>query len=132
MLKIPLNGLLLFCIILFSQNPNYVISKINFGDTIHVEDTSIEFVKMISDSRCPTNVTCVRAGEAKVLIAVYKNGKLIEHKEFVFHASGAINSRINSVSISEGINIIALELLPYPETPNKISNADYCLELSIN
>ena len=29
MLKIPLNGLLLFCIILFSQNPNYVISKIN-------------------------------------------------------------------------------------------------------
>jgi len=105
---------------LFSQNSNTVISKINYGDTLHVEDISVEFIKIISDSRCPTNVTCVRAGEAVILIAIYRHWKLIEQKALVFHATGVTNSKRNSVYVSKEIKITGLGLFPYPQTPNKI------------
>ena len=132
MRKNLLYGFLFITGILLSQTPNTVVSKINYGDTLHVEGISVEFIEVISDSRCPTNVTCVRAGEATVLIEVYRNGKLIEQKELVFQAIGVTNSKRNSVYVSEEINITALGLFPYPKSPNKILKSDYCLELQIN
>ena len=50
----------------------------------------------------------------------------------VFYAVGVTNSKHNSVYVSEEINITAVGLYPYPQTPNKILKRDYCLEFQIN
>ena len=46
------------------------------GNTATLERTGLEvtFVEVVEDSRCPANVVCVRAGEAKILIALTIDG----------------------------------------------------------
>ena len=41
----------------------------------------IKFKKVITDSRCPKSVICVRAGEAEVLVSVYRNGDFVEDRK---------------------------------------------------
>lgn len=42
---------------------------LGFGETLHVEGgLSLEFTTLAEDSRCPTNVTCVWAGNARILL----------------------------------------------------------------
>jgi hypothetical protein len=108
------------------------ISKVNFGEAINFGDVTILFEKVISDSRCPKNVTCVWAGEAKVFVAISKEGELIEKKELIFHPSSEIDAQINIVYKSGDIQISGIGLYPYPESPHKIKNEDYCLELKFN
>lgn len=86
---------------------------------------------MISDSRCPKNITCVRAGEARVFVVISKKGKLIEKKELFFHASVLQDSKSSISYKSEDIQISGIGLFPYPKKPNKILNNEYCLELKL-
>ena len=44
--------------------------KIDYSKTVVFKDVAISFVKVLSDSRCPKNVQCVQAGEAKVLVRI--------------------------------------------------------------
>jgi hypothetical protein len=127
--------LLLFALMLsitsFSQvEPG--ITSVDFGDIAHFEDVSVEFVKLISDSRCPKNVQCIRAGEAEVLVAVYKNGKFSHEKKLVFHASGVVNQEQLQLFNSEYLNIQGLALHPYPFGVGKIIDENYYLDLQIN
>jgi len=42
---------------------------LGFGETLHVEGgLSLEFTTLAEDSRCPTSVTCVWAGNARILL----------------------------------------------------------------
>jgi len=46
------------------------------GETARVENAGIEiqFEQVVSDSRCPRDVTCIRAGEAVVRLSVEAGG----------------------------------------------------------
>lgn len=118
--------------VLTPVNQDFQISKINFGETLQLGEVSIVFKKVISDSRCPKNVTCVSAGEAEILVAISKNYKLIEQKVLVFYAMDVANDKANIIYKSENITISGLRLFPYPETSMKIEKNDYCLELKLN
>ena len=57
-----------------------IVTKLLNGSRLNVSNVSIDFKEVINDSRCPKNVNCVRAGEAKVLVSVYLDGKLFISK----------------------------------------------------
>jgi len=108
------------------------IASLNFGDIAHFDDVSIEFLELISDSRCPKNVNCIRAGEAEILVAIYRNGKFSHKKKLVFHASGHVNQEQTQLFNSKYLNIQGLALYPYPMDAGKIVDENYYLDLQIN
>ena len=108
------------------------IASLDFGRIAHFDDVSIEFIELISDSRCPKSVNCIRAGEAEVLVAIYRNGNFSHKKKLVFHASGLVNQEQAQLFNSEYLKIQGLALYPYPVGEGKIVDENYYLNLQIN
>jgi len=113
----------------FSQSE---IADLYVGDVLDVDNVSIEFVELISDSRCPKGVNCIRAGEAEVKIAVYKNGTFSHEKVLTFHANGFVERVNMQLFASEGLLVEGLTLHPYPKYLKKIKDEDYMLSVGIN
>lgn len=86
-----------------------------------IESAKVKLLEVLEDSRCPKNVDCVWAGEAKVRVEIYDNGtKRIEDI--------VINTRASEpLFINDGLAIHIRGLAPYPETSAKISPKDYYL-----
>ena len=61
-----------------------ILAKLPLGKTYTLDQVELVFVDVLSDSRCPKDVTCVWAGQAVALVEVYKDQVLIERKEVVF------------------------------------------------
>ncbi len=101
--------------------------KLMYGDMADFGDTQIKFKKVISDSRCPEDVQCVWAGEAKVLVEIFTNGKLDSEKELKF---APLNS-ILSIVDTESLGIEALLLQPYPKSAVPKNQNEYYLVLSV-
>ncbi|NJW54261.1 hypothetical protein HC175_15225, partial [Salinimicrobium sp. CDJ15-91] len=79
-----------------------------------------DFLGVISDSRCPKEVTCIWPGEAKVLLGITKNGNYSE-KEIVIREGGA------EISVAKDVFVQFSQLRPYPETGVKIPADAYCM-----
>ena len=119
----------MFCLPLFlgaQDDPQEVIASINtnlgIGQQFDLGTAGVEFLKVISDSRCPRQVTCIWPGEAKVLLGVTVNGEYFE-KEVVVSGSGA-------EFLFGGLEMQVSHLRPYPETPEGIAPEEYCLRFS--
>ena len=108
-----------------------MLAKIQYGETLFINGYDIEFEKVISDSRCPDGVTCIRAGEAKILVNIYKGEELIESKELFFYPSSVVNKMKPILFKSEDILIKTLNLSPYPEVHHRIPEKMYCLDIAI-
>ena len=109
--------------------PKYNIYKESLcaGDVMQLGDKGIKFKKVVSDSRCPKNVTCVWAGEVKILIEFYEDGKLKGEKI----VAGSNNS-ISEFFKNEEIEISQLNVYPYPETSSKILPEEYSVSIQIS
>jgi len=105
-------------------------AEINAGELFSFENKSIEFKKVITDSRCPKDVTCIWAGEAKVLIAVMENGKQIEEKILTLNAQNQID--LSFLGLKDIYSLKALDLIPYPVSTHKIQDSEYCLKIQLN
>lgn len=105
-----------------------IVYKLALGTRADFGDRSVKFVKVISDSRCPKNVTCVWAGEAKVLLEIYRNDELVDRKEIVLAANSIFGSLFSSKDKSVGI----YSLEPYPDINTPEANKKYVLKLIIN
>lgn len=92
-----------------------IVAKIALGDTVLFEDISITFKRVIEDSRCPSDVTCVWAGQAKVLVAIKTNGTTSE-KEMIFHGTNFGSESENTLFVSETKKYIGYRLSPYPKS----------------
>ncbi|MGM0933558.1 MAG: hypothetical protein ACQEWD_08960 [Bacteroidota bacterium] len=116
----------------FSQStpgPEHLYSSLAPGQTFTLEGKSLKFKKVISDSRCPEGTTCIWAGEAKVLVEIFENGKLLEERVISLGASRNLPSDLLGGNI---FNISALRLSPYPEIPGKIAASDYSLYIEVS
>ena len=51
--------------------------------SVVTKDLSFKIEKIISDSRCPEGVQCVRAGEVKLTVGVYENNLKTEEVDLV-------------------------------------------------
>lgn len=86
------------------------------GDTATIEGTniSIHFDKLISDSRCPSNVQCIQLGDAKVLMELF-NGNDGGH-QIVGVIPGLVPTPFigNDVIQFQDYRFQLLQLSPYP------------------
>lgn len=102
-------------------------SVLRTGETIAFGDRSINFKGVISDSRCPRKVSCVWAGEAKVLVEILKNGKLIEEKIIVIDSA---NNLLNTSDEDYHYYVLGMDLRPYP-TVDKENQPEYTLTVKV-
>ncbi|MBZ9730405.1 hypothetical protein LB467_11985 [Salegentibacter sp. JZCK2] len=99
----------------------YVGESFNFGGK------TIRFKEVLVDSRCPSDVTCIRAGEAKILIEIFKNGNLVGEE--------IISTQSQNLSLTKffqgDFSLNAVALSPYPKTSRKIKASDYQLQFKV-
>jgi hypothetical protein len=98
------------------------------GDQLIFGNRSMEFKKIISDSRCPSApmITCIWAGEVKVLVEFYENGKS-KGTKIIKSSNIAIGDYFNT----EGLKLQRFGVSPYPETWSSIEPEDYRLSLEV-
>lgn len=128
-------GLLIFSLSISAQDEKETriySSVLQSGEQLLFGDKSIRFKEVVSDSRCPKDVTCVWAGEAKVLIEIFENGKLMSEKVVVINPN-IIDKMPLQFSAGNGIYALsAIELFPYPRTNSKKAKMNYRLELQVS
>lgn len=87
--------------------------------TIGRDKLSIKFVDVPEDSRCPSNVTCVWAGNGKVRLQ-FDNDEV------------ELNTYLQPHEVTLGnVNIQLLSLDPYPEHSRQFEKDDYKVRLLI-
>ena len=106
------------------ETPKLSIGLVEGGSYMH-EYVTVKFIKVIQDSRCPKNVMCIRAGEAEVLIGIYKNGLLLEEKTIIVRP----NTRLLTLYSNAEVIVSAVNLLPYPKEAGTVSDRSYVLDL---
>lgn len=116
----------------FSQNNGTVttpviVSKIALNSTFEKGETKITLLEIISDSRCPSDVTCIWEGEAKVKVAVEINGNT-EEKVLLFKGKNLGNEKEHIIYKAEKSMIIARQLTPYPVSTD-VGEKAYALEI---
>lgn len=93
------------------------------------QNYEIKFERVITDSRCPKSVMCVRAGEAEVLVSIYKKGKFTEDKKIRIDASGFVMESNNLAFKETDFKIYGFSLAPYPDGVGDIEDDSYRLEI---
>ena len=95
------------------------------GEHQKINDVEITFLKVLEDSRCPSDVDCVWAGEAKIKVLIKEKNENSIEKVLILGASrkGAI------IYSSEEIRIKAVRLSPYPTSSISKKSLEYYLEI---
>ncbi len=90
------------------------------GETAQVgpERTGVTFEAVVADSRCPTDVQCIRAGEAIVRVSVAAQGNGSETVEV------QTNPNRDQASVA-GYTLKLTRVLPEPDTTKPTKAADY-------
>ena len=145
-MKITIFFLALFhSVFLNNQDPvpqkyNIQEATLCMGDMLVLGDKEIKFKEVVSDSRCPKAVSCIWAGEVKVLIQFYEDGKfkgdkIITGTNISIGASDIVAGA--NISIAEFFGTDELEIkkvvvTPYPEANYRISQEEYSVELLVS
>ncbi|HEX4936751.1 MAG TPA: hypothetical protein VFV33_26400 [Gemmatimonadaceae bacterium] len=101
------------------------------GRDVRVGDVWMTFGDVAGDSRCPTRVQCVWAGDANVQIAVHPGC----YKEGCKAASIllSLHTHLEPKSGSGwGRKVTLLSLTPYPDVPNGIDRSRYVAWVRVN
>ena len=84
----------------------------------------ITFVRVPSDSRCPMDALCIRAGEALVALTVSQDGRNPASRELRTDGAAA-----ETTYLDFSIKLIALA--PYPRSDRQILPEDYVATLAV-
>jgi len=96
--------------------------------TLKGERLRIRFAAVTGDSRCPSDVTCVWAGNAAVHLDVTTNGR---SEESLTLNTGKGPSLANEAKY-QGYKVKLVDLSPYPRSDQKIAAADYVVTLLVS
>jgi hypothetical protein len=91
--------------------------RVGRSATVAGEGLTVSFQGVPSDSRCPTNVQCVWAGDAVVQVVLSKDGK----------AFGAeLHTNLDPKSVDYlNYNVALVSLAPYPSSTTPIAQSQY-------
>lgn len=110
-------------------SPEYRIYKspLCIGDQLQFGKRSVLFKEVVADSRCPKGATCIRAGEAKVLVEFYLNGEMLGEKVIT-------GEEVRTIEVfkNRNIELSGFQLEPYPDITKKIFPEEYTLTISIS
>lgn len=90
------------------------------------EGLSLKFDTVTTDSRCPTGVTCIWAGEAKCQMLITFNNST---STVIYTESGGTNGYSQDFFNNYKIKF---RLMPYPEAGKQIAISDYKLLMTIS
>jgi len=99
--------------------------SLRLGEQATIADigVTITFADVSEDSRCPSNVTCVWAGDAVVVIASWTVA--------AGEGTEVLHSHLEPQSVRiDSVELEFVRLDPYPEEPGIISPEDYVVTLS--
>jgi hypothetical protein len=109
----------LFLLILFISSVGFsqdnpidvprIVVKIHIGETVQFDSASVKFIKVLEDSRCPKDVTCIWAGQARLLVEVTETGKDSRKIELLFGGK-----QTNVLYAKEEYSLTGISLSPYP------------------
>ncbi|MFP4844688.1 hypothetical protein [Winogradskyella sp. PE311] len=106
-----------------------IAKVVGLQEKVDYKNFQVKFKKVIADSRCPKHVMCVRAGEADVLVSIYKNENFVGDKKIRIDASGYVMESNNLAFDAKDFKIYGFALTPYPTGTDDTTNANYELEL---
>jgi hypothetical protein len=91
--------------------------------TVKGENLAIKFIEVTGDSRCPTGVECIQAGDAKIQVEITYSGKTYYETFTQLGNSGPTKTDFQNYEI-------IFNVLPYPEAGKEIKDEDYRLQLT--
>ena len=102
-------------------------AKLRVGETLELRgaDTSLTFVRVERDSRCPKGARCIRAGEAVVVFSVGGEVGGVSTLTFEVPSGGGASQSFRDYRIE----ITGLD--PQAETDVEIARADYIATMAI-
>lgn len=92
------------------------------GESATVDQISVRFLRVVSDSRCPADVVCVWAGDAHVQIAVSSSDG---EKDYDLHTAD------RKPTTHDGYTIQLVKVEPYPYTSKTIEPDEYRVTLKV-
>lgn len=88
-------------------------------------DLTLSFISVTQDSRCPSDVTCIRAGDATIVLTVTAmNGERDE-------LSLTLASNGEATAQSFDVAVTVSNLLPYPVSTSPIAPGDYQITVTV-
>ena len=95
------------------------------GDSaLTTDDLRIRFDTVRSDSRCPLDALCVRAGEAVIALTISRGGEIPVGRELD-------TTPARSSTTFQNFTITLLSLQPYPRSGRQIQPGDYVATLVV-
>lgn len=122
------------CLIFGQERDSSSVQEVLINYTLQIGkiadfgETSVKFIKIVSDSRCPKNVTCIWQGEAKVLIGIFNNEEMVDQKVIVI-------PKVREQYAFFGKQDLLLKffsLSPYPDATDPIQPEEYVLRFSLS
>ena len=105
-----------------SLNEEFVVAP---NDTVEIEGTAqrVRFVAVISDSRCPTDVVCIQAGDAVVRIEILSSAG---GQSFDLHTA-------DGRPVTDGhLSVTLVRLIPAPVSTRTIAPEEYRATLRVS
>jgi len=93
------------------------------------EGQKVHFEKVISDSRCPKDVTCVMAGWAMVKLTLVTAGDNSEQSLELKIPAMLVGDVMPVVFKNDAGQLLIQKLTPYPISSEAFDARDYCLTL---
>ncbi len=103
--------LLFLSVFIFAQKTMKITQQSN---RIPTNGCYLMLKNILDDSRCPTGVTCIWAGEVLAIVAVYRDKKCIEEKSITFNTANLIDN-IKWFENYIPKKIKGIGVLPYPK-----------------
>lgn len=125
-------GILLFSFSLLAQGIQDIIYlKVKQNSCIKKKGNSLVLKETLLDSRCPVGVSCIWAGEIKVLVALYLDKKFITEETLTFSGN---TTKENIAWFAQYLpvdkrNLKSINVLPYPKEGVKIKAKDYYISI---
>lgn len=94
------------------------------GKPVRMDGISLRFTKVVEDSRCPKNVTCVWQGAATVALTALV-GEVPTELTLATAPAEAASKRVGVYRIE------LLDLAPYPDATVRRASMDYAVKLRV-
>jgi len=99
--------------------------QLGFNQTATMQELQIKIVNL-TDSRCPSDVTCVWQGQAKILIDINKDSQNLGN------FSLSLNDKSLAARSFDHYSIQLIKVDPYPISTKKIQLSDYDVTLKLS
>jgi hypothetical protein len=100
--------------------------KVSFGMMTEIGRISIKVIKFV-DSRCPSDVECVWAGEVIASVLIFKNGTFRQNQDI--HINLVLNAE-NLLFEDNNQRLYIVSTSPYPKVSNGgIKQTDYIFNM---